>query len=353
MVTEKKDNNPLQRIISSYIVRIIFRRLFMVWAVMTLTFFIIRALPGNPIGIFVLRLTETTGMTDDEARQYASALLHIDLDAPLSKQYFDFLGNILRGDLGVSYTIATGEPVMNLILANLPWTLFSVGVALIISFIIGIFLGMLAAYRRNTWSDHMITNLGAITDAIPNTLTAIFLIMMVGVVWRLAPITEMRGAISSGVQPEFNLPFFLDVLKHYLWPGSIYVLTAVGSWTLAMRTSTLSTLDEDYVTVARARGLSDWRILTTYVGRNASLPLVTALTISLGFVVGGSVLIERIFVYRGLGYLLSTAIDLRDYPVMQGILLVLSITVMLSTMLADLLYGWFDPRVRVGSMQED
>lgn len=353
MIPSRKNNNLLQRIISSYIIRILLYRLLMIWVVITLTFFIIRALPGNPIDIFVLRLTEESGMTEDEARRYASTLLHIDLGAPLGKQYCDFLGNLLHGDLGTSYTVATHKPVMQLIGANLPWTLFSVGVSLLISFVTGIFMGMFAAYQRNAWSDHLITNLSAITDAIPNTLTAIVLILMVGVVWKLVPITELRGAVSSGVEPGFTSAFLLDVLKHYLWPGSIYVLTAVGSWTLTMRTSTLSTLGEDYVTAARARGLSDLRILTAYVGRNACLPLITALAISLGFVVGGSVLIEKIFVYRGLGYLLSTAIEMRDYPVMQGILLTLSITVMLFTMLADLLYGSFDPRLRVGGKLEN
>lgn len=116
---------------------------------------------------------------------------------------------------------------------------------------------------------------------------------------------------------------------------------------LAMRSSTISTLGDDYVTVARARGLPDLRIITAYVGRNASLPLITSLAISLGFVVGGSILIEFIFVYQGIGLLLSQAIGKRDYPVMQGILLVTTITVIVSTALADLLYGWLDPRIRI------
>ncbi len=342
----------LQKIASNYVVKTIVRRLFTVLIVVTLTFFIIRALPGNPIDVFVYRLMDG-GMSEEEARQRATVLFRIDLNAPLGVQYVEYMGNLLKGDLGDSYVVAQGEPVMKLVMANMPWTLFSVGTALILSFIIGMFLGMLAAYRRNTWIDHLITNLGAAIDSIPNTLTAIILILLVGVIWKLVPVAQMRGAFSPGMKPGFTLEFIWDVLKHWAWPGSIYVLTAVGGWMLAMRSSTLSALGDDYVTVARARGLPDMRILTAYVGRNASLPLVTSLAISLGFVVGGSVLIEGIFQYRGVGILLGKAIGSRDYPVMQGILLVTTITVIISTALADVLYGWLDPRVRVSGNQED
>jgi peptide/nickel transport system permease protein len=242
---------------------------------------------------------------------------------------------------------------MSLILSNLPWTLFSVGTSLMISFVIGMFLGMFAAYQRNTWADHLITNLSAVIDSIPNTLTAVIFIFLVGVIWNLIPPSEMHGALSPRIQPGFSLVFIVDALKHYIWPGSIYILTAVGGWTLAMRSSALSVLGDDYVTVARARGLPDTRILTAYVGRNASLPLITSLGISLGFVVSGSVLIEKIFTYRGVGSLLLAAIEKRDYPLIQGILLLTTITVILSTMLVDLLCAWLDPRVRTRGIKDD
>jgi peptide/nickel transport system permease protein len=161
----------------------------------------------------------------------------------------------------------------------------------------------------------------------------------------------MRGSLSAGIKPGFTLAFFADVLKHVAVPAVVYVLSTLGAWILAMRSSTLSTLGEDYVTVARARGLPDGRIMRAYVGRNASLPLVTGLAISLGFVVSGSILIEQIFVYQGIGLLLGQAIARRDYPVMQGILLVTTIAVLLSTTLADLLYGWLDPRIRVAGKE--
>ncbi len=349
----KRPTNWLSKIYKNFWVQTTLKKVFIIWVVVTFTFLIIRALPGNPVDIMVMNLMDSQGLSEDEARQRAAQLMRIDLDAPLSTQYIDFMKNLVKGDLGDSYVLARGKPVMDLIAARLPWTLFSVGTALIISFVIGMFLGMVAAYRRNSFLDHLLTNFSAIIDSIPNTLTAIILILLLVVNWKILPVTTIRGSLTPGVKPGFTFIFFADVLKHYTLPGFVYVLTTLGSWLLSMRSSTMSTLGEDYVNVARARGLSDSRIITAYVGRNASLPLVTSLAISLGFVVGGSILIEKIFIYQGIGLLLDQAVSKRDYPVMQGILLVTTITVIISTMLADLLYGWLDPRIRVTKDKED
>jgi peptide/nickel transport system permease protein len=127
----------------------------------------------------------------------------------------------------------------------------------------------------------------------------------------------------------------------------VYVLSSVGSWMLQMKSNTVATLGEDYVAVARARGLTDGRILTAYVGRNATLPLFTRLATSVGFVVGGSVLLETLFTYRGVGFLLARSIADRDYPVMQGVFMIITISVVLANLLADYVYGWLDPRVQL------
>jgi peptide/nickel transport system permease protein len=316
------------------------------WIVVTLTFLIVRALPGNPVDIFVQSLIDR-GMSEAQARSRAAGLLRIDLEQPLALQYLAFMGNLLRGDLGDSLVLAPGRPVSAIVMQRLPWTLMSVGTSLLLSFGLGVSLGLIAAYRRNTWLDHLLTNLSAILDAVPPILTAVLCVLLIGVSWKLIPLSQMRGSLSPGIKPGLSLAFFADWFKHLLIPGSVYVLSTLGSWLLTMRSSTLSILGEDYVTVARARGLSDLRIMTAYVGRNASLPLVTNLAIALGFAVSGSILIEKIFVYQGVGLLLSEAIARRDYPVIQGVLLVTTITVLLATGLADLLGGWLDPRVRV------
>ncbi len=334
------------RLKSNYWVRSLFKMIAIVWVVSTLTFFIIRALPGNPVDIFTQTCVDQ-GYSEEECRTRAESLFRIDFDRPLGEQYIEFMGNLLRGDMGDSYVLAVGKPVMEIVIQRLPWTLFSVGTSLLISFVLGMFLGMVAAYKRNSWIDLLLTNVGAFLHAIPAVLIAILLVLLLGVIWKVVPFTVMRGSHSSGVQAGFTLEFLVDVFKHYAVPGFVYVLATVGSWIILMRSSTVSTLGDDYVAVARARGLPDFRIITAYVGRNASLPLVTALSISLGYTVGGSTLIESVFTYQGIGMLLSQAITKRDYTVMQGILMATTIMVILSIALADLLYGWLDPRIRI------
>jgi peptide/nickel transport system permease protein len=165
-------------------------------------------------------------------------------------------------------------------------------------------------------------------------------------VWGVVPIQDLRGAYSPDVQPGFNLDFMLSALAHVILPGTVYVLSSVGGWALAMRGSALSVLKDDYVTHARARGLAERTIRVSFVQRNARLPLVTGFAISMGFVVSGSVLIEEIFVYPGVGQLLADALARRDYTVMQGVVLATTVTVLLATAIADTLYGWLDPRTR-------
>jgi peptide/nickel transport system permease protein len=189
--------------------------------------------------------------------------------------------------------------------------------------------------------------LASILSSIPNYLLGIMLIIYLGVIWKLIPVSQMRGSLSPGVTPGFNLVFILDALKHAALPILTYVLTTVGSWMLTMKSSTISVLEEDYVTVARAKGLKEGRITTSYVGRNASLPLFTLLAISIGFVVGGSVLIETVFTYQGIGYILLQAVNKRDYTVMQGVFLIITLSVIFANFMADILYSWLDPRIQL------
>ncbi|HEU4328626.1 MAG TPA: ABC transporter permease [Roseiflexaceae bacterium] len=335
----------------AFLLRSILKLILITWIVITLTFLMIRALPGNPIDIFVLSLMES-GLSEREARTRAASVLRLDLERPLAEQYIEFIGNLARGDMGESFVLARGKPVGEIVAQRLPWTLFSVGTSLLISLTIGIVLGSVAAYRRNSWLDHLLTNVGAALDAIPPLLIAVLLVLLLGVVWRVVPLSAMRGSLSPGVRVGFTLTFFADLLMHWAVPGLVYIVSTIGGWILAMRSSTISTLNDEYVTVAHARGLPDRRILTAYVGRNAGLPLVSGSATALGFVVSGSILIEQVFVYQGIGLLLGQAIARRDYPVMQGVLLVTTIAVLISTAIADVLYGWLNPRVRAGRREQ-
>jgi peptide/nickel transport system permease protein len=309
-----------------------------------ITFLLIRLLPGNPIDLRIDELTRDGAMTYEQAREQVSALYPIDLDTPLPVQFVSYLGSVLRLDLGTS-TLSRGVPVTAIILAVLPWTLFAVGTGLLLSFVVGIGLGLVAAYRRGSIFDQAVSGIGSVISSVPNYLVAILIVLVFGIQLKVLPITQMRGAFSPGMQPGFTLDFIGDVLFHAALPITVFFLTHIGHWILSMRNATLATLEEDYVVAARARGLTDMRITTAYVGRNASLPLVTQLAISIGFIVGGAVLIEQIFLYQGVGLRLLRAVAQRDYPVMQGILLLVTVSVVVANLAADLLYSKLDPRI--------
>ncbi|HOT93236.1 MAG TPA: ABC transporter permease [Anaerolineae bacterium] len=336
----------IKRITSNYVVRMMARAIFTVWFVTSLIFFLVRLMPSNPIEVYINELIVQYSLTYAEARDQAASLFAIDLDAPLWKQYTDYMVQLAHGNLGNSLR-SPGTSVWQIIVAFLPWTLFSVGLGLIISFVLGVFIGMLLAYKRQALWEPAVSGTASMLSSIPNYLIGIVLVVYLGVQWKLVPIHKMRGSHSPGMQPAFTWAFIMDIFFHAALPILTYVLSTIGSWILSMKSSTIGTLGEDYVTVARARGLSEGRITTAYVGRNAMLPLITQLLISIGFVVGGSILIENIFVYQGIGYRLLSALSTRDYPLMQGIFLIITISVVVSNLVADFIYGWFDPRVRI------
>jgi peptide/nickel transport system permease protein len=183
---------------------------------------------------------------------------------------------------------------------------------------------------------------------VPNYLVAMLLLIYFGVRWEIIDIASMRGTLSPDVDPGFTVTFLRDALYHAALPILVYVLTSIGGWMLAMRASTEATLNEDFVTAGLARGLHPTRVALSYVGRNAILPLFTQLMIAIGFVVGGSILIEQIFSYQGIGSMLAIAIGQRDYPLIQGILLVITTSVVIVNLAADLVYARLDPRLRKG-----
>ncbi len=337
----------MRKLIRSYTFRTVVQGLITIWAVMTFTFFLIRLMPGNPAQIKIDEYVDRYGMSEDQARQQVAPLFNYDPDQPVFEQYVDYLSDLVRFDLGRSLT-STETPVAEQILRFLPWTLFSVGLALLVAFSLGVLVGLAMAYWRGGLLDNVMTVFASVIYAIPDYIIALLLIMVAGVQLKLIPVGELYGGSTQGIEPGFTVEYILDLLKHAFLPVFTYVLATIGGWMLTMKSSTISTLGEDYITVARARGLPERRLLTAYVGRNAMLPLMTRLAISIGFVVGGSAIIETLFLYPGLGRNLVLAIGLRDYTTMQGIFLVIAISVVVSNILADLLYGWLDPRVRLG-----
>jgi peptide/nickel transport system permease protein len=337
----------LRRALTGYTARTLLQSLLTIWAVMTFTFVLIRQMPSNPVQIETERLIREEQLSYDEAYSKAASLFDFNPDQPIIEQYVEYLARLSRLDLGQSITSA-GTPVLDQILQYLPWTVFSVGLGLLISFTVGIFVGMAMAFWRGGIFDNVVTALASILFGIPNYIIALLIILILGVQLGIINIAESLGRVDPTIEPGFTPAYIGSVLSHAALPVLTYVSATVGGWILTMKSSTIATLGEEYVTVAHARGLSQGRVLTAYVGRNAMLPLVTQLAISIGFVVGGSVIIEDIYRYRGLGKFLVSAIVARDYTSMQGVFLVIAISVVVANMLADVLYGILDPRVRVG-----
>lgn len=334
----------LRRIWRHYAAVKVRKAVVVVFVVANVTFFLGRAMPGDPIDVMAGRLTQG-GMSMEEARVIAMNSLAYDPDAPLYQPWWDFLVGLVTFDLGMTIN-RPGQSVMEAIGAYLPWTLFSIGVGTVIAVVLGLALGMVMAYWRNRLLDHVLSVLASVLGAVPNYLIAMALVFGGGMYLGWFDPIDLRGTISPGVQAGFNAEFLGDALYHAALPIVTYVLAIIGTWMLIMKASTTEVLGEDYVTVARARGLRDQRIAVSYVGRNAVLPLVAQIAISFGTLVGGAIFVEQVLVYKGVGGLLLDAVNYRDYPLLQGLLIIITSCVVVANLVADLLYSRLDPRIR-------
>ncbi len=309
----------------------------------SLTFFIVRSMPGDPIEALTQQFIYQYRMSYDEAHKLAMSVAPFIPKGTILEQYIDYMSKFLRGNLGVSISYSTGASVAELLASRIPWTVLIVATALVISFGLGIFIGMIMAYKHGGKLDSALALVFSITRSIPEYLVAIFMLSFFAFQLKWFPI---RGAYS--VEPGFTLEFIADVLRHAALPILTWVIVHLGGWALGMRGSTVSVLGEDYIAYAKARGIASRRIVFTYIGRNAILPLFTSFMISLGFMFGGSIFIEYIFSYPGVGYMLYQAIQNRDWYLMIGTFDVIVIAVVLGTFIADILYGFLDPRIRRG-----
>lgn len=304
-------------------------------------FVVIQAMPGNPVETLAAEISRTENLEMDLAYAKAKSILNYDPDVPTVQRLGNYLGGILRGNLGDS--LAYRKPVIGLVLGALPWTLLVLTISLSLSFSVGVLIGIIIAWKRKRWLNALLNVWQSIFGSIPDYIVAYLLIFVIAVSLGWLP---ARGPYSSEVIPGFNMGFIGSVIQHAILPVLAYFLTTVANWTIGMRANAIQTLGEDYVTYARARGLSQRRILVHYVGRNSILPMVTSLAISFGFMFGGSPLIENLFLYPGVGYYLNQAIARRDYPLMQGMYFIMIVVVVLSGLLAEKLYTVLNPRLR-------
>jgi peptide/nickel transport system permease protein len=225
---------------------------------------------------------------------------------------------------------------------SLPWTIGLVGVASVVSFLLGSFVGVLIGWRRGTWADGVLP-VTAFLSAVPYFWLGLIAIAAFAVTW---PIFPVSGGYDGGLVPGFYPEFVLSVLEHAALPAITIVVTSVAGWILGMRNMMVTVTSEDYVTVAQAKGLSEGRVMLGYAARNAVLPQVSGFALSLGFIVSGTLVMEKVFSYPGVGYVLFQSVGGNDYPLMQGVFLVVTLSVLVANMLADVAYVLLDPRTR-------
>jgi peptide/nickel transport system permease protein len=309
------------------------------WAALTLNFFLPRLMPGNPA---IAMMGKFRGPVTGQALKALEAEFGVHTHQSLIAQYFVYLGDIATGKFGTSIYFYP-QSVGRVILDAIPWTLGLVGVTTVLAFGLGTGIGVVAAWRRGSRLDSVVPPVFVITSAIPYFWIGMMLILIFAV--RLQWLPAAFG-FDVTITPAFSLGFIGNILSHAVLPAMALLVTTIGTWILTMRNNMITTLAEDYVRMARAKGLSGRRIMFDYAARNAILPNLTGFAMSLGFVVGGAILVEYVFNYPGVGYMLLQAVNNEDYPLMQALFLLITLAVLVAILLADVATALFDPRTR-------
>jgi peptide/nickel transport system permease protein len=323
-------------------VKFLLRRLgfyvFTAWAAITLNFFIPRLLPGDPVQSLI---NKYQGRLSTDAIESLRVLFGLNTHTTLWQDYITYWGNLLHGDFGISFTYFP-TPVAEVMAQSLPWTLTLVGVSTILGFVLGTLVGVGLGWRRGTWLDSLLP-VANFFSAIPYFWLGLIAIAIFGVALPLFPAS---GGYDGGLLPSFSLEFIGSAIYHAALPALTIVLSSVAGWILGMRNMMVTVSSEDYVTVAQAKGLPERRVMFGYAARNAVLPSISGFALSLGFIVGGTLVTEMVFSYPGIGYVLFQAIGSKDYPLMQGVFLVITLSVLVANMVADFAYAFLDPRTR-------
>lgn len=319
----------------------LFLALITVFIALSITFVLIRNIPGDVIYSRALAISSDEGIPFDIAYERAKGLYGQTLEGSIFSQYIQYIKNIASGNLGES--IFYKIPVIQMILKALPWTAFVVSISVMLSFFIGTRLGMLIAWKRRSFLDTFVTGYASVTDATPNFITALILLIIFAINLKWFP---LKGAYDISLTPGFNGPFIISVLYHAVLPVLAYTIESIGGWALIMKGSAVDVLGEDYITAAKAKGLKEKRIIEKYMGANAILPPFTSLAIVFAGMLGGATLIESTFAYPGMGFFFGAAIGMRDYTLIQGLFLFTTLGMVVANMVTDLMYYIFDPRVR-------
>jgi peptide/nickel transport system permease protein len=326
-----------------YLVRRLLMLVLVVWTAATINFFLPKLSPRDPIMERLQQAAFGGGRQQSGLQEMVKSYQRdFGLDKPLWQQYLRYLGGVTRFDFG--YSLAQyPRKVTDVIADALPWTIGLAFATTLIAFAIGTILGALIAWPRSPkFFRYLIPPLMTLS-AIPFYMFALILIYFFAFRWRIFP---LAGAYSRGAVPQFSMTFILDLLKHALLPGLAIVLVSIGGWALSMRGLMVMIQGEDYITFAEAKGLKPGRIFLRYALRNAMLPQMTGLLLSLGYIIFGTALVETVFGYPGLGSLIGSSIQTLDYFTIYGVVMILVIAISLATLAMDLLYPLLDPRVK-------
>ncbi|HKI58878.1 MAG TPA: ABC transporter permease [Trueperaceae bacterium] len=314
-------------------------------AAVTLNFFLPRLVPGNPVDALMARFLQG-GAGATAGKTYQAFITQFHLDRPLWGQFLAYLVNIFHGDLGQSFSLFPAR-VTTLIGQAIPWTIALQVPAIVLGWVLGNVLGALAAYKRGAFDRNLFVSALALSS-IPYYALAIVLLYVFAVA---VPVFPSAGGYSFGTVPQLSWPFLWDAFSHYLLPFLSLLVIAIGGQAVGMRSMAIYELGSDYVNYATSLGVSDRRVLG-YVFRNAMLPQITGLALSLGTLVGGALITEIVFSYPGVGTLLFNAINSNDYPLIQGVTLIIIVAVLLANFLVDIAYGMIDPRIRAARSGE-
>ncbi|HVV21201.1 MAG TPA: ABC transporter permease [Pseudonocardiaceae bacterium] len=322
----------------TYLLRRIGFYLLTAWAAITINFFIPRLIPGDPVLALIGRFQ---GQISTQAIQSLYILFGLNKHENIFQQYGDYWVQLVHGDLGLSFTFFP-TPVSQVISQSLPWTIALVGITTLISFALGTGLGVIAGWRRGSWADALLP-VTTFFSSVPYFWLGLIAITLLAGPGSFFP---SSGGFDPGVVPGFSGAFIGSAVQHSLLPAATILVSSMSGWILSMRNMMVTVASEDYITVAHAKGLSERRVMVSYAARNALLPNVSGFALSLGFIVGGTLLVEIVFSYPGVGFELFQAVGAQDYPLMQGIFLIITLSVLAANLLADIAYLVLDPRTR-------
>lgn len=311
------------------------------WAAITVNFAIPRIMPGNPAQAMLGRY-EAKGNLSPQALRALEVAFGIHTHISIWGAYWRYLVNSATGHFGISYTFFP-DTVSHEVLQALPWTLGLVGMTTVLAFLVGTLIGVLSAWFRGGVLDSALPPIFVILSAFPYFWVALLCVLLFGVTLGWLPI---GGGYGTTLSPSFSWPFVLSIVRHSVLPAFTIFITAIGGWILTMRNNMITVVAEDYVRMARAKGLAPWKVMWGYAGRNAMMPNLTGFAMSLGFVVSGAVLVEYVFNYPGLGWMLLTAVSNEDYPLMQALFLLITLAVLVAVLIVDLVTALIDPRTR-------